>query len=457
MSFGLATQTSETNVAAYSPLRYSDSHEMAIANWKNQTIWTGDNLLIMRGMDSESVDLIYLDPPWNSKKDYAMPIGTPAAGADFKDIWNLSDLDVAWVHLIKGKHPRLYRVVMAAMRPSDKSYLIYMAVRLLEMHRLLKRTGSIYLHCDPTMSHYLKACMDAVFGWKNFRNEIIQERLQASQVAKHQFSREHMVILFYSKKKGEHTFNRDEVRRGKEELAKSTKKERGRGWGKDGEFIRIFNWDAPGVVENRERWRSEGYKFWDGTHLTNHGRLRGSVWTDSKQLGTRNKERVGHLGQKDLNILRRIILASSNKGEVVLDPFCGCGTTCIAAEELGRRWTGIDLASKAVDLLKFRFKDEIGLLYKGAERTDIPLRVDHRKILPYRHKSNLEKLYGQQGGDCNGCGYHDIPQRLEVDHIIAKTKGGTDHIENLQLLCSRCNRLKGSRSMEYLKVQLQIN
>jgi len=126
------------------------------ANFANQTIWTGDNLPIMRGMNSESVALIYLDPPFNSKANYAAPIGSTAAGAAFKDTWTLSDVDAEWINLIEAKHPPLYRVLLAAMTDSDKSYLAYMAARLIEMRRILKPTGSIYLHCDPTMSHYLK-------------------------------------------------------------------------------------------------------------------------------------------------------------------------------------------------------------------------------------------------------------------------------------------------------------
>ena len=127
----------------------------------------------MRGMNSESVDLIYLDPPFNSKTNYAAPIGSKAAGAEFKDTWTLSDIDIAWLDLIETRHPELNRVIQAAMTKSDKSYLVYMAVRLLELKRILKNTGSIYLHCDPTMSHYLKLVMDAIFNRKNFLNEII--------------------------------------------------------------------------------------------------------------------------------------------------------------------------------------------------------------------------------------------------------------------------------------------
>ena len=142
-------------------------------NWKDKTIWQGDNLVIMRRMNSASVDLIYLDPPFNSNTNYAAPIGSEAAGAEFKDAWSLDDLDMEWVDLIENDYPDLHKIIQAALTDSNKSYLIYMAVRLLEIHRILKDTGSIYLHCDPTMSHYLKLMMDAVFGRKQFRNEII--------------------------------------------------------------------------------------------------------------------------------------------------------------------------------------------------------------------------------------------------------------------------------------------
>ena len=167
------------------------------SNWKNQTIWTGDNLPIMRGMNSDSVDLIYLDPPFNSKANYAAPIGSKAAGAEFKDTWTLSDVDAEWINLMEAKHPVLHRVLLAAMTNSDKSYLAYMAVRLLEMRRLLKPTGSIYLHCDPTMSHYLKLVMDAVWGRANFRNEVIWRYKKYQKAVMRHFTRNADRLLFY--------------------------------------------------------------------------------------------------------------------------------------------------------------------------------------------------------------------------------------------------------------------
>ena len=169
-------------------------------NWQNRTLWTGDNLPIMRGMNSESVDLIYLDPPFNSNRDYAAPIGSEAAGAAFKDTWSLSDVDEAWHGEIADRQPALYAIIDAAGLSHGKgmkSYLIMMAVRLLEMKRLLKPTGSIYLHCDPTASHYLKMLMDSVFGAARFRCEVTWKRTNTHNDSRHSFPNVADVILFY--------------------------------------------------------------------------------------------------------------------------------------------------------------------------------------------------------------------------------------------------------------------
>ena len=170
---------------------------MAERNFPGKAMWTGDCLYILRGMNSASVDLIYLDPPFNSNADYAAPIGSQAAGAAFTDTWTLSDLDVEWINLIEARHPALNRALLAAMTPSDKSYLVYMAARLLEMKRVLKPNGSVYLHCDQTMSAYLKIVMDAIFGRRTFRNFIIWSYQRWTNAAR-RFQRMHDDILFYA-------------------------------------------------------------------------------------------------------------------------------------------------------------------------------------------------------------------------------------------------------------------
>ena len=148
-------------------------------NVENRTIFEGDNLHILRGLDSETTDLIYLDPPFNSNRTYEAPIGSEAAGAAFKDAWTLSDLDNAWHGELAEHEPALYSAISTAEFSHSKgmkAYLIMMGIRMLEMQRVLKPTGSIYLHCDPTASHYLKMMMDSVFGWRNFRNEIAWDK-----------------------------------------------------------------------------------------------------------------------------------------------------------------------------------------------------------------------------------------------------------------------------------------
>ena len=176
-----------------------------MTNFADKTIWTGDNLEILRGLNSNSVDLIYLDPPFNSNRNYAAPVGSAAAGAAFKDTWTLSDLDVAWMGLIADEQPAIYKVLDTAGLSHGKpmqSYLCMMAVRLVEMRRVLKDTGSIYLHCDPTASHYLKLLMDAVFGSGMFMNEMTWKRSSAHSDTKQGMRRAGRIrdlLLVYTK------------------------------------------------------------------------------------------------------------------------------------------------------------------------------------------------------------------------------------------------------------------
>ena len=173
-------------------------------------MFTRDNLEVLRGIDDECIDLIYLDPPFNSNHNYAAPIGSEAAGAEFKDTWTLNDIDVEWIGLIADEHPALSKLLAAVPNDSDKAYLVYMAVRLIEMHRILKPNGSIYLHCDPTMSAWLRIVINAIFGKMNFRNEIVWCYVSPSNTKRH-FPRKHDTILFYGKSDSVQ-FNRNGVR-----------------------------------------------------------------------------------------------------------------------------------------------------------------------------------------------------------------------------------------------------
>ena len=398
----------------------------------NHTIFTGDNLDIMRSMDSASVDLIYLDPPFNSNRHYKAPIGSEAAGAEFKDAWTFEDTKEAWWGLIADEHPAIYKVIDAAGdvgNEGDKAYLIYMAMRLLEMHRVLKPTGSIYLHCDPTMSHSLKMVMDAIFGRKNFLNEIVW-CYRGAGYPKKSFGRRHDLLYRYSIG-SEYTFNLDDVR---EPYADTT-------------------------VERFKHYIGNKRKGGDfGVQKLNPLGKHPDDWWQIQPIAPSAKERVGYPTQKPLALLRRVIAASSNEGDVVLDPFCGCATACIAAEELGRQWIGIDISSKAAELVRIRAEKELTDLLGSQKRifainhrTDIPVRADHLKP-PSRDINHT--LFGRQEGKCNGCNFSFPFHNFTRDHIVPRAKGGQDTDDNLQLLCARCNSVKGDRTMEYLVAKL---
>ena len=180
-------------------------------------------------------------------------------------------------------------------------------------------------------------------------------------------------------------------------------------------------------------------------------------WSKFSPVGRIHKERLGYPTQKPLSLLDRIIKASSHEGDTVFDPFCGCATTLVAADRLQRDWIGIDISAKAAELVVERIRDDQGMFEDIIARDDIPNRTDLGNILRYNAPENKTQLYGEQAGNCNGCGEHFQTQHLEVDHIIAESVGGTDHLENLQLLCGHCNRIKGNRGQEYLISRLNAS
>ena len=400
-------------------------------------IYTGDNLPILRGMDSETADLIYLDPPFNSGKQWENPVeaGGRKALASFKDTWELSDSHPDEEYALGQQYPATLPLIdslYAINGGSWKAYLIYMGVRLAEMRRILKPTGSIYYHCDPVMSHGVKLLMDAIFGKGSFCNEIVWCYTTPANVKRY-FPRKTDHLLFYAKG-GKHFFNADAVR----VPYKRGSKLDGKGWKTGVKYTK----------EDNER-----------------GKVVPNWWHDITPVQRLIKEMTGYPTQKPLALLERVLKASSKEGELVLDPFCGCATTCHAAETLGRQWIGIDLAEEAARLvvdrlqkesdkqLKSSFADIEHLVIKGRQnlptRGDLEKRADVSEFKP--------KLYKRQGGKCAGpCGEggegRAFPiDALEIDHIIARARGGQDEDANLQLLCPNCNTTKGDKGMDYLR------
>ena len=457
-----------------------------VPNVANRTVWTGDNLDILRGLNSATVDLIYLDPPFNSNKTYEAPVGSQAAGAAFKDTWTLSDLDVAWMGLIADEHPPIAYALDATGRTHGKgmqSYLTMMAVRLLELRRILKETGSIYLHCDSYASHYLKLLMDAIFGVVNFRSDISWKRTSAhsdTRQGRRQHGRVRDVLLFYSK--GDSwTWNPlftpyDPLY--VDRFYRHIEPETGRRY-------QLDNISGPGgAAKGNPQYEVMGVtRYWryseeQMAELIAVGRVVQSrpggvprykryldempgvplqdLWTDIGPVASRAKERVGYPTQKPRALLERIIAASSDPGDVVLDPFCGCATACVAAEILDRQWVGIDLSPKAAELVLERLDGpEYGALFRRTwvtARTDIPQRTDIDA--PKNYRQNKHVLYGQQEGLCAGCEMHFPFRNFTVDHMIPRSRGGTHHLDNLQLLCGACNSVKGDRPQEYLMAHL---
>ena len=389
-------------------------------------MWTGDNLDIMRGMNSESVDLIYFDPPFNSNKTYSAPIGSKAAGAAFKDTWTLDDVDLAWHGEIAERSPAVYAVIDAAgvaHGPGMKSYLIFMAVRLLEMQRLLKSSGSLYLHCDPTASHYLKMLLDAILGFRQFRNEIIWA-YRGGGSPRRDFGRRHDVILRYSRT-NHYRFFPDSVRIPYQ--AEGIGRTDDAMWGKHRGSNKVYKPHSLGKVPED--------------------------WWPMNVLNANDPERVGYPTQKPLDLLDRIIKASSNPGDVVLDPFAGCATACVSAESLRREWIGIDLSPLAATLVKTRLQEAFKLFYDIHHRTDIPWRTDLGTLPNYR--THKHQLFGKQEGHCAGCRVAFPFRNFTVDHKVPQNKGGSDHFDNLQLLCGACNSVKGNRDHAVLIATLR--
>ncbi|MYA41066.1 MAG: site-specific DNA-methyltransferase [Acidobacteria bacterium] len=297
------------------------------------TLYYGDCLDWMRQWPDQSVDLIYLDPPFNSNADYNMLYSSAAGGAQyraFNDTWYWDEGAAERYEVYQGAPGRPAHSAVMGMaqifgRSGMLAYLTYMAERLEQMHRLLRPTGSIYLHCDPTASHGLKLLMDSIFGRQNFRNEIVWY-YRGAGTPKEDFSRRHDIILRYAKHSGRQFFDPDPAR---QPYASATTK-------RFGHYI--------GNVR--------GDRDYGQQKLNPLGKHPDDVIADIQPVAPSARERLGYPTQKPLGLLERILEVSSRPDDLVLDPFCGCGTAIEAAHKLKRRWIGVDISSFAIDLIR---------------------------------------------------------------------------------------------------------
>ena len=359
-------------------------------------LFYGDNLDVLpRHVTDSSVDLVYLDPPFKSDQDYNVLFeehdGAKSAAQilAFGDTWEWNtEAERSYEEIVEhgGRVSDVMRAFRAFLGTSDMmAYLAMMSPRLLELHRVLKPSGSLYLHCDPTASHYLKLLLDAVFGPTNFKNEVIWQRTNAHNGAR-QYGRIHDSLLFYVKTDS-YTWNQVSTNYGPSQLKRYKKDADGRLYKAEnltGERINSnsgkFAWrgSKPGptrgwgyTIEQLEEWWGQGLilKKRDGTprldglkvYLENMpGKALQSVWTDIPRIPNTSKERLGYPTQKPQALLERILLSSTKEGDVILDPFCGCGTAIEAAQKLNRTWIGIDITHLAIGLIKYRLQGAFG-------------------------------------------------------------------------------------------------
>ena len=452
------------------------------------TLYYGDNLAVMRAhIPDGSVDLVYLDPPFNSNASYNVLFKAPEGHQSqaqieaFDDTWHWNDsAELACDEINKSKKHSDVSTMLRAMRnflgDNDMmAYLAMMAVRLIELHRVLKPTGSIYLHCDPTASHYLKILLDAVFGKGAFLNEIIWKRTYAHGSSQ-RFGPVHDVIFYYAKNGGhvwtnvrinhdpdyieKHFRQTDAVRNEQFQAISLTgagirKGDSGKPWRNVDPSLVNRHWALPGAIVEKEGIEGgtvqqrldaldkAGRIFWPETGSTPRlkwfvsdlgGAAIADTWTDIAPIGAQAKERLGYPTQKPVALLERILAASSNEGDVVLDPFCGCGTTLHAAAKMNRNWIGIDVTHLAIGLIRRRLTDAFPQIAFNV--AGVPKDIGGARALASQDKYEFQKWAlsmihsqpykgGKKGGDggVDGFLYFKLESK-KTEVAIVSVKGG---------------------------------
>ena len=467
-------------------------------------LYFGDNLPILReNIADESVDLIYLDPPFNSNATYNV-LFRERSGEDsaaqitaFEDTWRWSiESEIAFKDVVTSgpeKLGDLLQSMRSFLGQNDvMAYLTMMAQRMAELHRVLKPTGSIHLHCGPTASHYLKLMMDAMFGQRNFRNEIVWRRYgahnDAGQGSEH-FGRIHDVIFVYGKSDTviwnqefvplDESYIKSTYRQIDNESGRqfSTTPLTGPGGAEKGNPV--YEWNGHTRAwryskETMQQLHDEGRLYYSKTGYP-RGKLyldesKGvpiqDIWTDISSLSGRHKERLNFQTQKPEALLERIINASSNEGDVVLDPFCGCGTAITVAERLNRRWIGIDITHLAISLMKSRLRDTFGSDLADYAVIGVPQDVESARALAVEgeHDGRYQFEYwalglidarpskkGRRGADSGVDGYINFfdDNTGKAKRIIVQVKSG--HVRRDMIAT-----LKGDMARENAEIGLFI-
>ena len=484
------------------------SKEILFQDVENMTIFEYDNLPVMQKMNDGVIDLIYLDPPFGNMqtweatnkekitkiRDYFLEMQKknsffPNEDFDeifkdvkFDDTWEETDVNKSWQEAIKEHDEKLFDFIDSIdfVIKGGKYYLFYMAIRLIEMKRILKDTGSIYLHCDNTMGQYLKGVMDIIFGYDNFRNEIVWHYRRWTAESKI-FQKLHDTLFFYVKNINQYHFN--QMYTDYTEGSKSRKKQ--------GVLNRFSN--------------GEKYTVSDKS-LNEKGVRENDVW-HIPYIAPSSKERTGYRTQKPLALLDRIIQASSNKGDIVLDPFCGCATTLISSQFLDRKWIGIDKNKPAFFMNFYRMRNKLETIVETKniqenlfgddyetlkEKKDItPILINNLKE-PRRHLPKLddeakdkiidkqiaknekldeeykkylerhaevlkgedkkkyrEELRSEQNNTCKIC-KNKLYDSFHLDRIVSGADGGEYEESNLQVLCMSCNLSKNRNTNIFL-------
>jgi site-specific DNA-methyltransferase (adenine-specific) len=448
-------------------------------------LYYGDNLdVLRRHVKDETVDLVYLDPPFKSNQDYNVLFaehGTKSAAQikAFEDTWTWDLVaESLYVETVEsgGEVGRALRAFRDLLGTSDMlAYLAMMAPRLVELHRVLRITGSLYLHCDPAASHYLKLLLDAIFGPTNFRNEIIWKRTTAHSSAK-RYAPIHDVVLYYGKAP-KPKWNAPRAPYDEGYLERYYRFDDGDGrlyWradlcaagvrkGSSGKPWRGFDPSKKGMhwkftVERLDELDAQGRIYWPpgGTGWPQYKRYREElkgkaipdIWTDIDRINPVGNERLGYPTQKPEALLERIIVASSNESDVVLDPFCGCGTTIAAAQQLKRRWVGIDITHLAINLIKHRLQDAYGPeIEKTYEVVGEPVTLDDAAELarsdPYQFQWWALGLVGARPADPKKGADKGVDGRLffhdehggKTKQIVLSVKAGrtgSGHVDQLR-------------------------